>query len=606
MLTRIELENFKAVGERVRVELKPITLLFGANSSGKSTILQALHYAYELFVRGNANVSSTTRGGETVNLGGFRSFVHGQSTGTAARIRLDFKIDGDLLDQLEAFSGLDEDMYPEGEAGFDAFDELRVPFSKFARGGPGPGQKLNPRSGGQAIFGAGGRVRIPAEPYSSFLRALTTDVSRESRHASVEATVRWSAMRGTAVVERYRVRLNRKPLATIEASSDGKNARLTKLNLKHPLFSGEQYVAEGEDPFFTLGEVIGGDILFSERGGIPVGGTLGAMPVRPSAMWFQAPGFIEPAHWLEFSRLLRLLLAGPLEVLREMLEGFRYLGPLRCIPPRSYEALSIPDESRWANGMAAWEWLRVDGALRSATSEWLSDPERLNTGYRLRLRDLAPLGVVVDAMKERSQRGARRGGKVRSKTADVDQELVDAIRKQVAASPGVVRSELVLRPVEGSHAETLNLHPHDVGVGISQVVPVVAAALANSVTTLDGSTARTSLVMIEQPELHIHPAMQVALGDLFISACKSRQFLIETHSEHLVLRLLRRIRETATSGVSKGPDKAKVYPKDIAVYFLEVPGGGQLALTPLRVDELGEFIDAWPRGFFQERLEEVF
>jgi uncharacterized protein YuzE len=58
MITAIEIENFKGIGERVRVPLKPITLLFGANSSGKSSIIQALHYAREIFERGNFNASS--------------------------------------------------------------------------------------------------------------------------------------------------------------------------------------------------------------------------------------------------------------------------------------------------------------------------------------------------------------------------------------------------------------------------------------------------------------------------------------------------------------------------------------------------------------------
>jgi predicted ATPase len=81
----------------------------------------------------------------------------------------------------------------------------------------------------------------------------------------------------------------------------------------------------------------------------------------------------------------------------------------------------------------------------------------------------------------------------------------------------------------------LRLDPSDVGVGISQVLPIVVGAV------LPGG----SVVAIEQPELHIHPAMQVALGDLFIEGATKRgmSFLIETHSEHLILRLMRRIRE---------------------------------------------------------------
>ena len=59
MITAIEIENFKAIGERVRVELKPLTLLFGPNSAGKSTILQAIHYAHEIFERHNLDPHRT-------------------------------------------------------------------------------------------------------------------------------------------------------------------------------------------------------------------------------------------------------------------------------------------------------------------------------------------------------------------------------------------------------------------------------------------------------------------------------------------------------------------------------------------------------------------
>ena len=54
-LTAIELENFKRIGPRQRIELKPITLLFGPNSAGKSTILQALHYVREILERKNVD-----------------------------------------------------------------------------------------------------------------------------------------------------------------------------------------------------------------------------------------------------------------------------------------------------------------------------------------------------------------------------------------------------------------------------------------------------------------------------------------------------------------------------------------------------------------------
>ena len=76
MITGIAIENFKGIRERVELELRPITLLFGANSAGKSTILHALHYAREVFERQNLDADKTTTGGPFVDLGGFRNFLH--------------------------------------------------------------------------------------------------------------------------------------------------------------------------------------------------------------------------------------------------------------------------------------------------------------------------------------------------------------------------------------------------------------------------------------------------------------------------------------------------------------------------------------------------
>ena len=93
-LTAIELENFKGIGPRQRIELKPITLLFGPNSAGKSTILQALHYFREILERKNVDPDVTIAGG-LLNLGGFKSVVHKHDLSQPVRIKveLDFSAD---------------------------------------------------------------------------------------------------------------------------------------------------------------------------------------------------------------------------------------------------------------------------------------------------------------------------------------------------------------------------------------------------------------------------------------------------------------------------------------------------------------------------------
>src|SRR5262245_33774728 len=105
MITSIAIENFKAIRDRVAFDLKPITLLFGPNSAGKSTILHALHYAREVFERHNLDADRTAAGGDTLDLGGYRNFVHGRQLTRPIILRIDLDLSDDIdLPQYPAIS----------------------------------------------------------------------------------------------------------------------------------------------------------------------------------------------------------------------------------------------------------------------------------------------------------------------------------------------------------------------------------------------------------------------------------------------------------------------------------------------------------------------
>jgi len=94
----------------------------------------------------------------------------------------------------------------------------------------------------------------------------------------------------------------------------------------------------------------------------------------------------------------------------------------------------------------------------------------------------------------------------------------------------VVRSQVLVN----DKVECVNIK--DIGFGASQVLPVIIAVV---------SASSGSLIIIEQPELHLHTSIQIELMDIFIELTKDNlYFLIETHSEHMLLRLQRRIAET--------------------------------------------------------------
>lgn len=75
MITDLWIENFKSIGKRQHIPLRPITLLFGANSAGKSTVLHALLYLREIICNQNVNPTKPLEGEQTVNLGGFHNLV---------------------------------------------------------------------------------------------------------------------------------------------------------------------------------------------------------------------------------------------------------------------------------------------------------------------------------------------------------------------------------------------------------------------------------------------------------------------------------------------------------------------------------------------------
>lgn len=124
----------------------------------------------------------------------------------------------------------------------------------------------------------------------------------------------------------------------------------------------------------------------------------------------------------------------------------------------------------------------------------------------------------------------------------------------------------------------------DVGFGVSQILPVLVLCFY----VPPGAT-----IILEQPEIHLHPAVQSGLADVLIDAWSKRgvQILLESHSEHLLRRLQRRVAEQ------------KVSKDDVGLYFCSTSGGGS-KIMPLDLDVMGN-IRNWPEGFFGDDFGEI-
>ena len=123
----------------------------------------------------------------------------------------------------------------------------------------------------------------------------------------------------------------------------------------------------------------------------------------------------------------------------------------------------------------------------------------------------------------------------------------------------------------------------DTGFGASQVLPVIVSLYSSP----PGST-----LLYEQPEIHLHPAGQAELGSVFARAWSPRKrIVIETHSENLILRI--------QTEVAKG----KLKPEHVKIYYI-LPNSLGHRVESIRLNEKGEFLDDWPKGFFEESYQE--
>ncbi|WP_200893055.1 AAA family ATPase [Pseudomonas amygdali] len=122
--------------------------------------------------------------------------------------------------------------------------------------------------------------------------------------------------------------------------------------------------------------------------------------------------------------------------------------------------------------------------------------------------------------------------------------------------------------------------PSDVGFGIGQMLPII----------VEGIVREDSIICVEQPEIHLHPRLQAHLADFIIETSKKNQWIIETHSESLLLRLQNRIYQ----GLKK---------EQVSVNYVEpTSNGGEIIRIPL--DDEGDFCREFPDGFFEERIRE--
>ena len=230
-----------------------------------------------------------------------------------------------------------------------------------------------------------------------------------------------------------------------------------------------------------------------------------------------------------------------------LMDSIYYLGPLREYPRRDYQwAGSGPND-------VGQRGERTIDAILAATAR----KETRSLGFRKRRKSfqemiaywLLELGLIREFHLE-----------------------------EIASGTNLYRA--IVRASLSSVQTTLS----DVGFGVSQVLP----ALVLLYYVPEGST-----VLMEQPEIHLHPAVQSGLADVMLNVAEVRnvQIIVESHSEHLMRRLQRRVAEQKASS------------EDVKLYFVSSKRG-QAHISDLVLNEWGE-IENWPENFFGDEMGEI-
>ncbi len=611
-LTSLKIENFKAFGNNPQtIPIKPITLVFGPNSAGKSSLLHSLLWLNHAVSRGETDVYHPTLSGRSVNLGGFDSCLNrntitshlkysievedsrlkSKNTETPrwidsiSRFTFTFVVRRPSKDQpprISALKILGDDVElltawrrDKGDVGeFSSeinFEHPALPFASYADEAV-KGQLASINS--NRAYDLHADDFLPNRMELNFLSKLLEVVDSNSNfkdHLSLLAKEFPTSMIGLFSNLNSLIREIQylPPLRVIpDRSMDirscelpgwrslGKrpellnkvNGTLEHLRFEHRLQLRKQLPADGLEKIFS-------EFVSQAEAGSNLGALSDAMQAAREE--WEALEYEEKRNWLENHPefFQKMITEG-----RNMIDDWS--GYFEENPDKSYEEGDQPTDDWFQKESVRLAWTFLDDWCNDGTyASFYNDAFRLHVS-----EDAGVRAAMADAFSERHMKDL-----INSKVDRIEPRLHHPKRDLWVAL-------------------------QDVGVGTSQVLPIVIEAHAQN----------DKLIAIEQPELHLHPALQAELGDVFIASAlgeNKNSFLLETHSEHLILRILRRIRETTIGKLPEG--SVPITKDDVAVLFVSPSSEGSL-VRELRISEKGAFVDSWPGGFFEESFNEMF
>ncbi|NMA74812.1 MAG: AAA family ATPase [Bacteroidales bacterium] len=504
MLKELTLENFKAFKDKVKIPLAPITLIFGENSSGKSSILQSLGLLKQSCSQQYADTDLVFKPRDvTVDLGNYSEtvFEHNSSlpinigatmSNKDQKYTLEFEFQKNHINKQAKLNAVSIPLAGDNfVARFELFknipNELKnglesifIDFDEFGSKGLFKGMTIT-----QSELYWSKPYRMIQESVVKPEEAIASD--------NGEIMLGFDNRLGQFVEEFAGSRII---VPMIPEEIRGGN------------FSIQDYI-KWISMCFTYSYV-------ESNGFLQFNQSIGKLPVVSTH---------DPVHIIRTGSWL----------LRKSLESLVSLGPIRKQPQRWFELNDVQTNDVGYDGAYMPQLLLTSPLIKKEVNRWL---DSLDMGYSLQVEPL---------------------------------------------SSGLFELKLF----DTKNGNKIEIYLPNVGYGVSQVLPIITQSVAS----------RESIIAIEQPEVHIHPKLQAELGNLFAESSRppyNNQFIIETHSEHLILRLQRLVRNGILS------------PEDLSVLYVQKSSVGEGSkVIHLQLDGEGDFIDEWPGGFFPERLDEL-
>ena len=598
MISGLRIGNFKAFSDTQYIPIRPLTLIFGPNSSGKSSLIHGLILAHHGMKKGDLDVHRTEIGGDSVDLGGFKQYVFNRdgdrqvdwaielnTNKFEGRLSEIFKQAKKILIGVTIGLGFDIEVPDDGDFFETDIDEI---FSTVEQG-----KKI-----GQEV--------------PDFLVQLSERL-KKFRYQSLKLK---DIITKKPRINTYRVDADGLPLLKMSIRK-GSFLRLDTVNNEHPVFKSlMKAILETSTTTDKITEE-DFDVLNNAISELVSKITVDIPKFLPHAIRKDDQSISKEANVLLaisksrrkedllsalnifFPRIVDEIIRGLTEIAEKQLNRFRYLGPLRSYPPRHLAFAQYHDPNWLAGGGYAWDEIGKQPDLKDKINEWLGNPQKLSTNYELIAHHL----LTIDDLKEIYSKRVSdiEDAYMEDMQSDDFVHEIDDLFGTIYNIPKDLKTieqnlteikELVLKD---KRTDTTVSH-RDVGIGISQVLPVLVSAYAN----------KEAIIAIEQPEIHLHPALQAELGDVFIESAlgeNKNTFLIETHSEHIILRIMRRMRETANETLPEG--LPSVRPDDVSIIYTQPTVSGAVVKV-LELDSEGEFLDPWPEGFFEEGFRERF